>query len=172
MPRTKSEWLAVACVILSVAWLYTGINLEPVIALLTSILAFIGLRTPHSMHRASVAPEAGNGQFDPVALLNPAALYERIKILRKSHMHLRSISPSEMPQILALFPLYEQSEALKLLAPNLSAHPSPAETEDILKRLPLYERTAGAAFLAHIVASNKRLEPTSGTLVRPSSAQP
>jgi hypothetical protein len=149
LPRTKIQWALGAATAIAGTWLYFVRDFEPLLATVTSAIAYAASLTRRDTDKARDArePTAGFGP-PPASLLRSASILDRPKILRESYAHLPPLSGREIADTLESLSVLDRPKLLPLLLTRLGATLSESETDAILKTLSVLDVPVAASQLA------------------------
>jgi hypothetical protein len=152
LPRTKVQFALIAAVTIAGAWLYHARDFEPLLAFITSSLAYAASLKERGGRIGTVveANLAKNGYGPhPDGLLKLASIIDRPKIIQNNHQNFPPLTGTEILRVLETLSIIDRPNALPLLLTRLRSTPSNAETEAILYTLSIIDREAGARHLSH-----------------------
>ena len=151
IPKSKTQWALSAAVVVSLTWLYSVRNFEPLLASITSLIAYVGsfAAKRHSSTKI-IKPGAqvqGTGPA-PMALIRSSSITDRPHIIKKSHLHFPLLNGYQILEVLEILSITDRLDALQFLLIRLESSLSEEETEEILGTLSITDRPTASMQIA------------------------
>lgn len=152
LPRTNTQIALATAVAVSGAWLYAVPDFEPLLALITSVLAYAASLNDRQVISESVAASTtalvGHGPH-PNGLLKSASIIDRPKIIQENYRNFPPLGGQEILGVLEVLSIIDRPKAIPLLLSRLSSPLTQSETEAILEKLSIIDREVAAKHLSY-----------------------